>query len=107
MERLGLKQYQLSNQRLVWFVPSGLIPKDKVEFTDIDGKRRRKQLVGSPSAKFKVNWHYAVGVHPVLNETRRLELRAHIVFTDTNGQLIDSVARMHQLRRSFCKNWSE
>lgn len=104
MERLGLKQYQLSNQRLVWFVPSGLIPKDKVEFTDIDGKRRRKQLVGS-SAKFKVNWHYAVGVHPVLNETRRLELRAHIVFTDTNGQLIDSVARMHQLRRSFCKNW--
>lgn len=104
MERLGLKQYQLSNQRLIWFIPSGLIHKDKVEFTDVNGKHRRKQLVGA-SEKFKVNWHYAVGVRPVLGDTRRLELRAHVVFTDTSGQIIQSAARMHQLRRSFCKNW--
>ena len=104
MEKLGLRQYQLSNHRLIWYIPSGLIPKNKVEFVDVNGKRRRKQLVGS-SQKLKVNWHYAVGVHPVLSDIRRVELRTHIVFTDTDGQLIESTSRMHQLRRSFCKNW--
>ena len=104
MEKLGLKPYLLSNRRLVWFVPSGLTPKDKVEFFEANGKRRRKQLTGS-SDKRKVNWHYGVSIRPVLDGTRRIELRSHIIFTDTDGQPINSVTRMHQLRRSFCRSW--
>lgn len=104
MEKLGLKPYELSSRRLIWYVPSGLVPKDKVEFIEANGKRRKKQLTGT-SVKLKVNWHYAVSMHPVLDGIRRIELRAHIVFTDSTGQLIESVARMHQLRRRFCKSW--
>lgn len=104
MEKLGLKPYQLSNRQLIWYVPSGLTIKDKVEFVEANGTRRKKQLTGS-SAKYKVNWHFAVSMRSVLDGKRRIELRTHIIFTDTSGQLISSTARMHQLRRSFCKSW--
>lgn len=104
MEKLGLKPYQLSNQKLIWYVPSGLVPKDKVEFLEANGKLRKKQLTGN-SAKLKVNWHYAISMHSVLDGIRRIELRSHIVFTDSEGRPFESVARMHQLRRRFCKSW--
>jgi hypothetical protein len=104
MEKLGLKQYQLSNRQLIWYVPPGLTPKDKVEFSEANGKRRRKQLTGF-SPKYKVNWHYAVSMRPVLDGKRRIELRSHIIFTDVGGEPINTVSRMHQLRRSFCKSW--
>ncbi|WP_167631589.1 toll/interleukin-1 receptor domain-containing protein [Mariprofundus ferrooxydans] len=104
MEHLGLKPYELSNRRLIWYVPFELIPKDKVEFVDANGKRRKKQLLGT-SAKYGVNWHYAVSARPVLGGIRRLELGAHIIFTDTEGNPLESNARMHQLRRRFCKSW--
>lgn len=104
MEALGLKQYELSGQRLAWYVPAGLLEKGKIGFTDVDGKSRKKQLTGT-SQKYKVNWHYAVSVHPNLDDIHRIELNAHIVFTDFEDELIESKSRMHQLRRGFCKNW--
>lgn len=104
MEALGLKPYELSNRRLIWYVPSGFLPKGKVEFIDADGKQRKRQLTGT-SPKYKVNWHYAISAHPVLDENRRIELSAHIIFTDLENRLIESNSRMHQLRRGFCKSW--
>ena len=104
MEALGLKPYELSSRRLAWYVPSGFLPKGKVEFVDADGKLRKRQLTGT-SQKYKVNWHYAVSVHPVLDDIRRIELSAHIIFSDLDDHLIESVSRMHQLRRGFCKSW--
>ncbi|SFN25038.1 TIR domain-containing protein [Nitrosospira briensis] len=104
MERTGLRPYELSNHRLIWYVPTGLIPKDKVEFIEASGKRRKKKLCGE-SEKLNVNWHYAVSMRPVFNSPRRIELGAHIVFTDMDGCLVQSVERMHRLRRRFCKNW--
>ena len=104
MEKLGLKPYQLSNQQLIWYVPTGLMIKDKVEYIESSGIRRKKQLTGS-SGKYKVNWHYAISMRSVLDGLRRIELRSHIIFTGINGEPISSSARMHQLRRSFCKSW--
>lgn len=103
MERLGLKPFQLSNHQLIWYVPSGLTLKDKVEFSEANGKRRRKQLTGF-SLKYKVNWHFGVSMRSVLDGTRRIELRSHIIFTNVGGEPINT-SRMHQLRRSFCKSW--
>lgn len=105
MEHAGLKAYSLSNNRLIWYVPSGLLQKDKIAFEDINGKIRRKNLVGK-SDKYKVSWHYAVGAHVVLGEPRRIQLSAHIVFNDIETKLpLESVQRMHKLRRGFCRNW--
>lgn len=104
MEAAGLKRYELSNHQLIWYVPLGLVEKNKVEFVEASGKRRKKQLAGT-SGKLKVNWSYAVSMHAVLGDLRHIELRAHIIFTGADRQPIESISRMHQLRRSFCKSW--
>jgi hypothetical protein len=103
MSEAGLASYELANKRLSWYVPDGLVPKNKIAFVEASGKTRRKQLVGR-SEKYKVTWHYGVSAYPTLAEPRRVELRAHIIFTEEDGKPVEP-KRMHKLRRSFCKNW--
>jgi hypothetical protein len=105
MEGAGLKAYSLASNRLIWYVPPGLLQKNKIAFIDVNGKTRRKNLVGQ-SDKYKVSWHYAIGAHVVLGEPRRIQLTAHIVFNDLETKApLESLQRMHKLRRGFCKNW--
>lgn len=104
MTRARLRQTFLSNGRTIWFVPKGLKPKDVFEFLDQNKKRRRRQLVGR-SEKYKVNWHYGVSAKPTLGNPLRLELEAHILFTEATDELVEPPARAHRLRRGFCKNW--
>lgn len=105
MGKAGLKAYALANDKLIWYVPSGLIHKDKIAFKESNGKTRHKNLVGK-SEKYKVSWHYAVGANVILGEPKRIQLTAHIVFNDLDTKLpIESLQRMHRLRRGFCRNW--
>lgn len=104
MNAIGLKPYELSNHRLCWYVPKGLLLKDKIHFYERNGNRRTKNLSGTSTFN-KVNWHYGVCIHPLLNDLRRIEVTAHIIFTDLDNQLISSTKQMHSLRRRFCTNW--
>jgi len=104
MKQAGLRQTFMSNGQTVWFVPKGLKPKDVFEFLDQNKKKRRRQLVGR-SEKYKVNWHYGVSAKPTLGRPLRLELEAHILFTEDTGELVQPPSRAHRLRRGFCKNW--
>src|SRR5262249_23653305 len=104
MKQAGLRQMFMSNGQTVWFVPKGLKPKDVFEFLDQNKKKRRRQLVGR-SEKYRVNWHYGVSAKPTLGKPLRLELEAHILFTEDTGELVQPPSRVHRLRRGFCKNW--
>lgn len=104
MEQARLRRTEFANRKTVWFIPKGLMPNDFFWFFDEKKKKRRRQLVGH-SDKFKVNWHYGVSVKPILGKLRRMELQAHVLFSEDSGTLVDSEARMHRLRRGFCKNW--
>jgi hypothetical protein len=104
MNKAGLRQTFMSSGQTVWFVPKGLKPKDVFEFLDQNKKKRRRQLVGR-SEKYKVNWHYGVSAKPILGRPLRLELEAHIFFTEDTGELVQPPSRAHRLRRGFCKYW--
>jgi hypothetical protein len=104
MESLKLKAYELSGRRFVWYMPSGLLANNRVEFVEATGKRRKRQLTGH-SEKYKVKWHYGATMQVALGDPRHLELRAHIIFTGADGDPVSSTLRMHQLRRSFCRSW--
>jgi hypothetical protein len=95
--------YKMSNSAIAWYVPLGLLPKEKVEFLDVDGKKRRRQLAGT-SEKYKVNWHYGMSAYPLLGHPRHMELHSHVIFSNIDGSLVDT-SRMHRLRRGFCKSW--
>lgn len=100
----GLLPFETASGAIAWYVPKGLIPEDKVSFRDSSGRVRRKTLVGW-SAKRSVHWHYAINVKPSLGYPPRLIARSHIIFSFDGKHPLESKAKMHSLRRSFCRNW--
>ena len=106
MEAKGFCIYEQSGGRKVFYVTPELTGGrgEKVSFIDVDGRKRRKGLNGR-SEKRKANWSYAVGMVPAFDDPWRIELRSTIVFTGDDGKPMDSVARAHRLRMSFCRSW--
>jgi hypothetical protein len=104
MERRGLRNLEMASGHYAWYMPKGLLENERVEFTDDNGKRRRKALVGW-SERRKVFWHFAVEARPVLGDLPHFVLRQHVIFTPDGVSPIGSKERMHLLRRRFCKSW--
>ncbi len=106
MEAKGLSIHEQSGRRKVFYVTPKLTNGQggRVPFVDVDGRTRRKGLNGR-SERRKANWCFAVGMVPALDDPWRVELRSTIVFTDDDGKPLDSPARAHRLRMSFCRSW--
>ncbi len=104
MQTRGLLPYVLSDYTTAWFFPKDFIAKDAVQYLDMDGKSKTKNLVGR-SERRQVHWHFAVSVHPVIGRLKRFSLRTHVVFTTDGVTPLESKDRMHTLRRSFCRSW--
>jgi hypothetical protein len=104
MEAKGFAVHQQSGGRKVFYVTPALTKGERVAFIDVDGRTRRKALHGR-SEKRKANWSYAVGMVPVIDDPRRIELRSTIVFTGDDGKPMDTPGRAHRLRMSFCRSW--
>ncbi|WP_282128717.1 TIR domain-containing protein [Roseobacter litoralis] len=99
----GLAPYQLASGKSCWFEPLSKDPGNEVQFIDIDGKRKRRSIVGR-SDKRGVYWHFAVEGHFDHN-TQCLRLKSHVVFTEDGLKPIESSAKQHSLRRGFCRSW--
>lgn len=106
MEAKGLGVHEQSGGRKVFYVTPTLTKGrgEKIAFLDVDGRKRRKALNGRSERK-KANWCYAVGMVPQFDEPWRIELRSTIVFTDDDDKPLDTPARAHRLRMSFCRSW--
>jgi hypothetical protein len=104
MQQLGLKPFTVGGKLLGWFVPNGLLPANKQNFREHSGKKRTKNLVGR-SDKRGVYWHFGVSAYPSLLQPPRFELRTHVLFSEDGQTPLESVKRMHRLRRGFCRNW--
>lgn len=106
LEAKGFGVHEQSGGRKVFYVTPQLTKGrgQKVLFIDVDGSKRRRGLNGRSEAK-KANWCYAVGMVPQFDKPWRIELRPTIVFTDDDGKPLDTPARAHRLRMSFCRSW--
>lgn len=106
MEAKGLGVHEQAGGRKVFYVTPKLTNGrgEKVTYIDVDGRKRRKGLNGRSERK-KANWCYAAGMVPQFDEPWRIELRSTIVFTDDDGNPLDTPARAHRLRMSFCRSW--
>ena len=87
-----------------WYPPMGTIPDGVVQFVGCEGLKKRRSLVGW-SERRRVHWHLAIEAVPVLTNLHHFTLKPHVVFTEDGRTPLESVARMHALRRGFCKNW--
>ncbi len=104
MEAKGLLPFQMADNSVAWFFPKDLVDKDNAYFIDQTGKRRRKAMVGR-SEKRGVYWHLGFIAKPVVNDTPHFVMKAAIIFTLDGKTPLDSVEKMHRLRRGFCRNW--
>jgi hypothetical protein len=102
--RQGLQSYQTAAGKNAWYAPKGLIVDGTVSFIGPEGSKKRKNLIGW-SERRRVYWHLAMEAVPVLTGTQHFVLRPHVIFTEDGHTPIQSAARMHALRRGFCKSW--
>jgi hypothetical protein len=108
----GFRAYELANRHLCFWLPMGFAKGDEVPFMGVDGKSRRRALVGIKNFRAsdgeikKVrHWHFAIQGRALLKPVKAFAVRAHVVFTEDGQTPIDSTARQHSARRSQCKAW--
>lgn len=99
----GLKHHAMANAEC-WYVPQGLLEKDKAKFRDIDGKAKWRAMVGV-RGKRRIRWHYGISVRPTLTEPLRLVARSHAVFSEDSISLVTDGKRALRLRKWLCKSW--
>jgi hypothetical protein len=87
-----------------WYVPEGLLDKDKVRFRDADGKAKWRAMIGV-RGKRRIRWHYGISVRPTLADPYRLVVRSHAVFSEDTKSLVTDGKRALRLRKWLCKSW--
>jgi hypothetical protein len=96
----GLKPYVLSERKTAWWIPSGLIPDDKVQFIRASGVTGWRQLSGVYGRRERL-WHFGVNAVPMLGDPHRLRLTPHVIYTDPTGEKPPTA----EFRRAHCKLW--
>lgn len=100
----NLSSFALASGASCWFLRNGQLDGNKAPFIDREGKKRTKALVGY-SQKRNVFWHFAAELRPLPNHPETLVIKPHVIFSEDGITPLDSAARMHALRRGFCKSW--
>lgn len=104
MEARGMAKHEMANGVVAWFFTKGQIDDDKVYFVDHKGKRRSKKVVGR-SEKRNVYWHLGYQAKAKMNDGGHIVLKPAIIFSEDGKTPLTSDARMHRLRRGFCRSW--
>lgn len=104
MKAKGLLPFEMSSGATAWYFPKDLIEKDTAHFVDHTGRRRRKAVVGRSEVR-KVYWHLGFIAKPMLGDHPHFVLKAAIIFSEDGKKPLDSVEKMHRLRRGFCRSW--
>jgi hypothetical protein len=101
----GLRPFELASERLAWWPTLALATMRQRRFNWPDGPSGRRQLVGQ-SAKRHLYWHYGVSCWARNTPVPHVRVAGHVIFTSDGQSVIsEGAARLHRMRRSFCKSW--
>jgi hypothetical protein len=99
----GLKRHLMAGGEC-WYVPQGLLEKDKAKFRDISGKAKWRAM-GGVRGKRRIRWYYGISIRPTLGEPFRLVALSHAVFSEDGTSLVTDGKRALRLRKWLCKSW--
>lgn len=102
-ESRGLKRYAMASAEC-WYVPQGLLEKDRARFRDAAGKTRWRAMIGV-RGKRRIRWHYGISARPVLADPSRLIVQSRAVFSEDGTSLVADAKRALRLRKWLCKSW--
>jgi hypothetical protein len=75
-----------------------------IAFAWPNGPAGRRQIIGK-SDKRGFYWHFGVTCSVRSTPIRHVRVAARVIFTSNGVELYGDAARLHRLRRSFCKAW--
>jgi hypothetical protein len=75
-----------------------------ISFAWPNGPSGRRQIIGK-SDKRGFYWHFGVTCSARSAPMRHIRVGARVIFTTNGVDLYGDAARLHRLRRSFCKGW--
>ena len=107
----GLGTYRMANRARCLYFPRGLLNGDKVHFSYLEGRSKWKNLAGyrsrmhSDGKRFRRYWHFGVQARPLFEPMPVFALTPHVVFSSDGKQVWTSTKKLHQARRSQCKDW--
>ena len=100
----GLQAYEMANSEIAWWPTTQTMPIRQVPFQWPNGVTGRRQLTGHSGTR-KLYWHYGVTPRPRVFPYPHVKLVGRVIFSEDGKTPIESPARMHRLRRSFCRSW--
>jgi hypothetical protein len=99
----GLLRYEASAGSVMFF-PRGLLPENRVTYTNAKGRGTYKQVVGH-SKVLNAHWHLGMRAVIRLDDAPSVRLRPFVVFTRDGIKPLEDGDEMTKLRRRFCKSW--
>lgn len=101
-----LSRYYYSAGAVGWWVPTGLIPEDKVTYSWGDDLSGRRQMVGEVRAGIqKYKWHFGISAKPWISGNPNVRFIPRVIFSLDGQTPIEDVKHMHRLRRSITRSW--
>jgi hypothetical protein len=110
-ESKKLKRYALAQHTLCWWFPKGLVQKDRITFSGVDGKNSWRSVVGYKTRRkqdgttAKQYWHFAIQARPMFYPSLAYVIKCHVMFSDDGVQHWRSKKRIHRARRRQCRSW--
>ncbi len=114
MASVGLNQYAMANGINAWWFPEGLISDGKLEFTDFNGKSRKRKVHGvkgsrrdpsDPEKKItRFYWYLGFSAKPLIG-SNELALMPRVIVSEDNKEPIQNKKRHNAARKRVVATW--
>ena len=109
----GLAEYEMASGGLAWWFKPDLVEDDTLKYTDFNGKKRRRAVIGRSGKKendageevVRYYWHLGFTAKPIISDDSVIILKPRIIVTEDKENPLASKVRLNSARRSITKMW--
>jgi hypothetical protein len=113
MAQLGLSSYVMANGQVAWWFPSGLPKDEQLHYVDLNGKPRRRAVIGVRGKRElpdktlvpRYYWHLGFTGSPFIADESRIVLRPRLIITEDRSKPLENKTRLNAVRRGVTNMW--
>lgn len=112
MKARGLPQYKFANKAKCGYFTLGMVEKDTLYFTGVNGEKAYRSVVGYksvpgpvPKQSVKRYWHFGIEGKLIQYPIRAYVMKPHVLFSSDGKEIWASKPRLSRARRNQCNNW--
>ena len=112
MKARGVPQYTFANKAKCGYFTKGLVEKDTLYFTGVNGEKAHRSVVGYksvpgplPKQSVRRYWHFGIQGKLIQYPIRAYVMKPHVLFSNDGKEIWTSKPRLARARRNQCNNW--